>query len=41
VKITASHSPPVRRSTTAVRENGTYGGQGKAVGFPKAGGFAV
>src|SRR5262249_30538787 len=28
----ASTSPPVRHPTTAVQENGTYGGQGKAAG---------
>lgn len=27
--------------TIAVRENGTYGGQGKAAGFSWSGGFAV
>jgi hypothetical protein len=34
-RITSISSPPVRRPTTAAQESGAYGGQGKAVGFPK------
>jgi hypothetical protein len=44
VKETAHHHPFTYRfdnPTTAVQENGTYGGQGKAVGSQKADGFAV
>jgi len=44
VKETAHHHPFTCRfdnPTTAVQENGAYGGQGKAVGSQKADGFAV